>query len=642
MLHLRAMSALTGVQGRSVKKLLRNCCLVSMLACLVACEQPTVSESESFEPQLVQALSLAGLDRTVLVLPRVPYPVAKPARLSLVDKSLWNPPSMVDLSQRLTAANRDGARSAYAGRLLQLLELDAAVPDWPAAGSGDSASVPDRQVPPADWVADAELVTALRNLLHAEVIARQAWLDASGDPNGEALQALPDLLKDTLEYHGKNPDKFRFLNKAWHRAGANQKLDRVATAMTGLLAVVEHNLPVLQRMSSVAGGEWMTPLGKVKVAGTGDDRHTGEYRLLIDLGGNDHYENVTAPLAVGNVSIVIDLAGDDSVHWDAAAGPGAGLLGLGIWVDLAGNDRYSGGSLGLGAGILGAGLLWDVAGDDVYDARAMSQGAGQYGIGMLFDDSGSDRYRSALNGQGYGGSGGFGVLVDSGGDDDYSCAGAFPDLAQRRINRHDRTHYLSLCQGFGFGIRPGISGGVGLLLDRTGNDRYKADIFGQGAAYWFGLGLLVDAAGDDHYEAFEHAQGEGLHLGAGLLSDQRGNDHYTGYEHVQGVGKDRGAGILYERAGNDVYQAFRQSQGAGLASYGVGILVDAGGDDRYQAKIHAQGYAGRPDPGFPEEEWPTGILLDLGGADIFDQPYTDEVTPAGRVQNRQGVAIDYR
>ena len=90
---------------------------------------------------------------------------------------------------------------------------------------------------------------------------------------------------------------------------------------------------------------------------------------------------------------------------------------------------------------------------------------------------------------------------------------------------------------------------MGLLLDHQGNDSYSADIFAQGAAYWFGFGMLVDGAGNDRYEAFEHAQGEGLHLAAGLLADWGGDDHYTGNEHVQGVGMDRSAGILFEAAG---------------------------------------------------------------------------------------------
>ena len=153
--------------------------------------------------------------------------------------------------------------------------------------------------------------------------------------------------------------------------------------------------------------------------------------------------------------------------------------------------------------------------------------------------------------------------------------------------------------------------------------------------------MLVEGAGNDHYEAYEHAQGEGLHLSAGLLADWGGNDTYTGYEHVQGVGIDRSAGILYEATGNDVYQSRRESQGAGLKSLGVGLLVDLAGDDSYKALSESQGYSGGPEPGFPENEWPTGILLELGGENSFDLPYADEINSTGRIQNKQGIAIDY-
>jgi hypothetical protein len=625
--------------------------LVFLLAFLAACDQQEVNTG-SFEPQLLEALALVEQDRTAIILPKVPYPVSTPARLSLVDKSLGDPPSMVGLSRNLLAINGEDFRGTYTARLLELLDLDISGTDFSAPpprsvaavqhqlGKNDASIAPTEALP-AGWASDDAFVSALRTLVYEAVMARRAWEDASGNPTGAEVSTVQGLVVDTLEYRGKNPNKYRPLDNSYHAIGARQKLDGLARALVNLLAVVEYSLPALRQSSSIAEGEWLTPLGKVKVAGAGDDRHSGEYLLLVDPGGNDNYENVAAPLGPGSVSIIIDLAGNDSVRWDRSAGPGSGLLGLGIWVDLAGDDHYAGGSLGLGAGMFGAGLLWDVAGNDIYDAHALSQGVGQYGIGILFDDSGNDQYRSVINSQGYGGSGGIGVLVDRAGNDDYSCGGVIPDMVQKRIDRHRSVHYLSLCQGYGFGLRPDISGGVGLLLDHEGNDNYKADLFGQGAAYWYGLGLLVEGAGDDQYEAFEHVQGEGLHLSAGLLSDWGGNDHYSGYEHAQGVGKDRGAGVLFDAAGNDVYQAFRESQGAGLTSYGVGILVDAHGDDQYKAKIDSQGYSGRPEQGFPDKEWPTGILLDLKGTDTFDQPYTEEVTSVGRVQNKQGVAIDY-
>ncbi|MFQ5643682.1 MAG: hypothetical protein ACE5FQ_08280 [Thiogranum sp.] len=607
---------------------------------------------KSFESQLVEALVKTGQDRTAIILPKVPYPVSTPARLVMVDKAMHDPPSMVDLSSRLLAVDSGDTRSMYTRRLLMLLGLntraaDVSVPAPVAMSAvldqlGEAGPSGTLAGPPVEWASEDAFAAALRTLLHEAVIARQAWGNAYGNPLPEELLPLQDLIVSMLKYRGKDPNEYRLLNDAYHELGARQNPDALAKALVGILTVVEHSLPALQQTMPVAmEGEWLTPLGRVKVAGMGDDTHSGEFLLLIDPGGNDIYEDVGSVPEPGRISIVIDLQGNDVVRWDEAPGPGTGLLGLGVWMDMAGDDRYTGGNLGLGSGLLGAGLLWDAGGNDSYDAQGLSQGVGQYGIGILFDDSGNDHYRSILNGQGYGGSGGFGMLMDLDGNDDYFCGGAIPDPVKRRAVRHRSRHYLSLCQGFGFGLRAKISGGIGLLLDRKGNDHYKADIFGQGAAYWFGLGLLVEGAGDDRYEGFEHVQGEGLHLSAGLLSDWGGNDHYSGYEHAQGVGKDRGAGVLFDATGNDVYQSVKESQGAGLSSYGVGILVDSGGNDHYKARLDSQGYSGRPDPGFPDSEWPTGILLDLGGTDIFDQPYAEEVDAAGRIQNKQGVAVNY-
>jgi hypothetical protein len=380
-------------------------------------------------------------------------------------------------------------------------------------------------------------------------------------------------------------------------------------------------------------------LGRVRVAGKQNDSHEGEFLLLIDLAGNDSYDNVGATLEAGYVSIILDLDGDDVVTWGTeAAGPGSGTLGTGLWIDLKGNDRYHGGAIGLGSALLGSGLFWDEEGDDIYRAGALVQGVGHYGAGVFVDAAGNDRYQSDFSGQGYGGPGGIGAMIDLSGDDQYECGGRMPDPAMKRARRHREVHYLSMCQGYGFGLRPEISGGIGMLLDRKGDDSYKVDIFGQGGAYWFGLGMLIDGSGDDRYEGFEHAQGESLHLAAGFLGDWGGNDTYVGYEHAQGVGIDRAAGVLYDVAGDDSYKSHHESQGAGVKPYGVGILMDKDGDDHYGALRESQGYA-KPDPRFPDSQWPIGMLLDLGGVDTFEQPYADTVDNAGRIQNRQGIAI---
>ncbi len=141
-------------------------------------------------------------------------------------------------------------------------------------------------------------------------------------------------------------------------------------------------------------------------------------------------------------------------------------------------------------------------------------------------------------------------------------------------------HHLTLGQGFGYGSRPDLSGGIGLLHDLAGNDSYSADIYGQGAAYWWALGALVDRAGNDRYTAWQYAQGAGIHLAAGLLLDLGGQDVYVSRGVSQGCGHDLALGMLLDQAGDDSYLAWDLSQGAGSAN-GTGLLLDEAGNDLY-------------------------------------------------------------
>ena len=626
--------------------------LLALTVILQACsKQATEPATTVFDPELLEALGKLGLDRDILIQPKVPYSVSQKARLELVDMVMTDPPSMVGLSRQLLDESPDSTRGMYTGRLLKLLGLNITPPgkseftatsmDTIYAQLHNPASIPEAELP-ASWSSENDSAKALRVLIYEATLASRVWVQASGNPSREELLPVQEHIATTLTSYGKDPAPHRLLLDNYHSTGARQNLDALASGLVRVIAAVENSLSALQRAAPDSiTGEWLTPMGIIKVAGTGDDTHTGDFLLLVDLGGNDTYHNVAQKIEPGNISIIIDLNGNDSVQWDGVQGPGVGLLGIGLWMDMAGDDHYQGDNMGLGVGLLGAGLLWDAQGEDIYDARTLAQGVGQYGIGILFDDTGNDQYRSILNGQGYGGPGGIGMLVDQEGNDHYTCNGVFPDPVEKRAARHRSQRYLSLCQGYGFGLRSNISGGTGLLLDHKGNDSYTADIFAQGAAYWFGFGMLVDGAGNDNYEAFEHAQGEGLHLAAGLLADWGGDDHYTGNEHVQGVGMDRSAGILFEAAGNDSFVAKRESQGAGLKSLGVGLLIEMGGDDVYKAMRDSQGYAGDPEEGFPATEKATGILLELGGSNTFDMPYAEAVNRNGRIQNVQGIAIDF-
>ncbi len=607
--------------------------------------------SEDYESQVGEALTKTGQNAESISLPKIPFPVSTLARLPEVDDVMANPLSVIKLGDELRKTEFSGARSAYLAELMQQLDIgeinlhsyrastknmDVA---WEALFESSPVREEIREIPP-EWSSDTRLGRVLQTISLEIVKVRQAWDRYGGQPDAADLEAINAHLTRSIAYTGTDKEAFLIDQKPYYSIGARVNISELASALLRLFAVIESVLPELAKVGPIADTlQWDTPLGLIRIAGDQSDRHEGEFLLLIDLGGDDTYVDVGSALRPGDVSVIIDLGGNDKVSWKDMPGPGSGVFGMGLWLDMGGNDYYHGSNYGLGAASFGAGIFWDEKGDDVYDAGFLTQGVGQYGVGAFVDMQGNDHYKSYMAGQGFGGPGGVGLLVDFSGDDEYSCGGKIPDAFEARMRRHQGVHYFSMCQGYSFGFRPDISGGIGLLIDHAGDDTYKADIFSQGGAYWFGLGMLIDSAGNDRYEAYEHCQGESLHVGAGFLGDWSGNDKYIGYEHCQGVGMDRAMGVLYDRSGDDSYRSHHESQGAGLKPYGVGILIDEQGDDHYDALRDSQGFS-KPAKDIPATQWPTGILLDLGGSNVFVQPYTDVVDSNGRIQNRRGIAID--
>ncbi len=206
-----------------------------------------------------------------------------------------------------------------------------------------------------------------------------------------------------------------------------------------------------------------------------------------------------------------------------------------------------------------------------------------------------------------GSSAGIGVLHDVEGEDVYLAAPRFSDQLR------DPTTTLSLAQGFGYGLRPDGSGGIGLLIDDAGQDRYLAEVFAQGAAYWCALGGLLDGGGNDNYDGFNYVQGSGVHVAVAALVDRTGNDVYRAKGVAQGCGHDLAAGILADGAGDDRYDASDLAQGAGNAN-GIGILADLGGDDVltvWQAAT-SQAYANAR-----RNRGSVGVLANVGGSDRY-------------------------
>lgn len=342
------------------------------------------------------------------------------------------------------------------------------------------------------------------------------------------------------------------------------------------------------------------------VGGEGNDYYRGDYNFILDIGGDDVYDLTYDPSNPHGV-IIIDLSGDDTYRSQSDFTLGSGCFSVGMLLDFDGDDIYRGKSFSVGSGYFGLGILYDAAGDDRYDGDTHTQAAASFGVGLLVDEGGRDIYNAALYSQGFGFVRGIGVIYESDGADSYYAGGKYKDILRYE------DHYLSLSQGFGYGLRPTMSGGIGAIVDIKGNDSYYSDIFAQAASYWWSLGVIYDSCGNDNYQSFQYAQGAATHMSLGILVDDFGHDVYFGKGLMQGCGHDYSCGMILDRHGNDTYTAFDLSQGAGSAN-GAGVLIDNEGDDRYfvQTRRNTQGY------GNPRRDFGSiGLFIDLGGTDQY-------------------------
>ena len=180
-----------------------------------------------------------------------------------------------------------------------------------------------------------------------------------------------------------------------------------------------------------------------------------------------------------------------------------------------------------------------------------------------------------------------------------------------------------MCQGFGFGRRAdlsdgvSLSGGLGILRDLGGDDKYRADVFNQGGGYWFGTGVLADAAGNDDYFGRYYTQAIGAHFALGILIDDGGDDLYNeSAPPASSVGFAHDASTTYflDASGNDLYN------GGGIRGYdsGFSIFVEQSGDDTYEA-CNSLGQASLGAYGDNSPEMlSVGFFMDAGGTDTYN------------------------
>jgi len=405
-----------------------------------------------------------------------------------------------------------------------------------------------------------------------------------------------------------------------------------------------------------------TPHGRVIVGGPGPNRYTDAGVLaIIDVGGDDDYifANTEDTLGTRPLRVIVDFGGDDVYAVDGVGGPAAGILGISVLIDRAGNDRYLQGpspsfkprehdrrtlvlpdpegvdtrlvpyvllygdpaqpdepgvaldaGFAFGAGFLGVGLLIDEAGDDCYLGQKYSFGTGFWsGVGVLHDCSGNDVYAAGTGAIGAGINGAFGLLDDRAGDDHYQCLGTFENSYS--VGTEFDNGYGGHGIGFGSSWRvesrggrrkvvPTLGGGVGLLFDSAGSDSYVGSSFGVASGYAGGMGMAIDLAGNDTWFVKRGPDG-GNHSG------------FSG-NHALGNGCHRGVGFLLDCAGNDRYSA--SNLGGGTAwDIGIGFLIDLGGNDLI-TDLHGKHERGNTGWGAAKA---FAVSYHLGGSDIYER-----------------------
>jgi hypothetical protein len=421
-----------------------------------------------------------------------------------------------------------------------------------------------------------------------------------------------------------------------------------------------------------------TAAGAVVLRGSGADRYEGSalarVALSLDLGGDDEYlAPVAANQSLANgVSVAIDLEGQDRYGYVEVAHSldalgflasdeagrdlrsrgsrsdrfrqGAARLGVALLYDLGGGaDRYRSlrGSQGFAA--LGVGGLYDDGGNDEYSVEAGGQGSAVLGVAALVDGGGDDQYTAWTFAQGFGYVRGVGVLYDNAGADRYVAREtpvAYPSPQNPMVN-------TSFSQGGGFGRRAdgvdniNMSGGIGVLRDRAGDDRYAAAIFAQGTGYWGGMGLLLDGAGDDYYDARWYAQAGAAHFAYAALVDGGGRDVHNMTASRQnmtaGAGHDFSVSFfLADGSDVDTYNVPNLALGAGNAN-GAGFFAEQGGDDIYRAasalSLGNAAYENLTDMGrLMRRTW--GVFLDGAGMDTYERAMLGPVRNDGAWSQR--------
>jgi hypothetical protein len=402
---------------------------------------------------------------------------------------------------------------------------------------------------------------AMRNIDYEEAVA--CW----------RIRQLGETQFDGLEYFPQLEDCARNLdyNSMFY---AGFKLLETGEQLADTLTTLKNDKTINWKLQYL---NISTPMGRLVISGSkGDEHRYSDAFLVVDLAGNDTYYGAagSTPSLDIPISLLIDMEGNDCYLNDDEFLPsqGSAIFGAAVLMDLSGNDRYESKRLSQGSAMLGFGVLADMEGDDEYRMWDSGQGGAYFGAGIAIDNSGDDEYFIYGDGQGYGGVGGVGSLLDCSGNDTYYAEPLASVVFRPDYHSKDGKLNYSYAQGCGIGRRGDITdghswaGGMGTLIDLQGDDNYTSANWSLGCGYWYGMGFLYDGAGNDVYNSASWAQSAGAHFCIGAFFDEGGND-----KHISWAEQSVGMGF-----GHD---------------YTIAIFLNRGGDDFYQLKDDGLGYA---------------------------------------------------
>jgi len=599
--------------------------------------QPVV-QGEMIQNPLGELLSYLRLTEGDLAI-ELPKPSKDPFRLEKVNVLLKKPLAIEPYADYLSRKIEEDKVSLHAMLSLAIHELEIGSSPTPSSTTPSSSEI--KRFSKLFSHFPEEVRDELSEFLSATSAAHAILNDAFSPLSQDEVTFLKNyfsemMLSDKIALkeadHSLPPTSSRgeeqFVREtAFYLAHKIKRNDFYAAALALAAAVdrLAKNIHLLNNLNRSitrdpdVGGDLLacadTPFGKVMIGGKGPNTYrTTQALLIIDLGGDDQYHNVSPPPHQHSLatlpSIIIDLEGNDLYNSHINYTQGCGNFGVSFVVDCSGDDTYLAQDFAQGCGFFGVGILYDKEGNDRYLSDIMAQGAAAFGVGILCDLEGNDSYQGNLYNQGMGFVGGMGLLIEAQGNDSFFSGGKYPDF------REPKVAFDSFSQGFGYGCRNFGSGGIGVLWDDQGNDHYSSSYFSQGASYWLALGLLIDNGGSDTYHARRYTQGAGTHLTVGALIDRAGDDCYTSLGVSQGCGYDHSQGVLIDYEGDDTYSAKWFAQGASGAS-GVGLLRDHRGNDTYFCgPFNSQG-SGQYDT--KTESGSIGLLLDLQGEDRYGE-----------------------